>query len=127
MLDESFNKEKTMKDLQENRRKNLVDRLVQSVLEGKGVSDSVLRRSVEEKAASLSGRSIENNIELPPLLETYVDKVAKHAYRVTDHDIEALVDEGYTEDAIFELTVSAALGAGLGRLERGLSTMRGEK
>jgi len=115
-----------MKDFQENRREELIDRLVQSVLEGDGVSDSDLRRSVEEKAALLSGRSVDNNSGLPPLLETYVDKVAKHAYKVTDNDIESLKDAGYSEDAIFEITLCAALGAGLGRLERSLSALRGE-
>jgi hypothetical protein len=33
---------------------------------------------------------------------------------------------GYSEDAIFEITVSAALGAGMIRLERGLAAMKGD-
>jgi hypothetical protein len=58
--------------------------------------------------------------ELPAELRSYVDKVAQHAYRVTDEDIEALKRAGHSEDAIFELTAAAALGAAILRLERGL-------
>jgi alkylhydroperoxidase family enzyme len=50
--------------------------------------------------------------------------VAKHAYKVTDADVEALRHAGYSEDAIFEITLSAALGAGLARLERGIEALR---
>jgi alkylhydroperoxidase family enzyme len=55
----------------------------------------------------------------------YVDKVRKHAYKVTEEEIAELRRAGYTDDEIFELTVSAALGAGLERLERGLRALQG--
>jgi alkylhydroperoxidase family enzyme len=61
---------------------------------------------------------------VPEELIRYVDKVTKHAYKVTDADVEALRHAGYSEDAIFEITLSAALGAGLARLERGLEALR---
>jgi hypothetical protein len=54
-----------------------------------------------------------------------VKKVAKYAYDVTDKDVTALREAGYSDDQIFEATVSAALGAGLVRLEWGLSALRG--
>jgi len=57
----------------------------------------------------------------------YVEKVALHAYRVTDADIDGLREAGYSEDAVFEITLSAALGAGLGRLERGMAALRGTR
>ena len=41
----------------------------------------------------------------------------------TDNDIEALRQTGYSEDAIFEITISAALGAATARLARGLSAL----
>ena len=41
--------------------------------------------------------------------------------------LAALQRAGSSEDAIFEITVSAALGAALGRLERGLTALRGEE
>jgi len=52
--------------------------------------------------------------------------VARHAYKLTDDDLAALQRAGSSEDAIFEITVSAALGAALGRLECGLAALRGE-
>lgn len=53
----------------------------------------------------------------------YLDKVRKNAYKVTDEDIEALKDVGYSEDVIFEQTVSVAVAAGLERLEAGLEVL----
>src|SRR5205814_2910761 len=44
----------------------------------------------------------------------------------TDEDLAALQRAGTSDDALFEVTVSAALGAALGRLERGLAALRGE-
>ncbi len=57
----------------------------------------------------------------------YVDKIHRHAHRVTDADVAALKGEGYTEDQIFELTVAAAVGAGMRRLDAGLAAIRGGK
>jgi alkylhydroperoxidase family enzyme len=61
--------------------------------------------------------------EAPPDFAPYLDKVRRHAYRVTDGDIQALLDAGYSEDAIFEQTVSVAVAAGLERLEAGLGVL----
>lgn len=65
--------------------------------------------------------------DLPPALASYVDKVAQHAYQVTDEDVVTLQRGGHSDDALFELTVSAALGAAVLRLERGLAALRGEE
>ena len=62
--------------------------------------------------------------ELPPDLRNYVSRVTEHAHRVTDADVDALKDAGYSEDAIFEITAAAALGAAIARLERGLIVLR---
>ena len=59
----------------------------------------------------------------PPAFETYLEKVRLHAYRVTDADVQALKDAGYSEDEIFEHTVSTAVAAGLARLEAGLAAL----
>jgi alkylhydroperoxidase family enzyme len=56
-------------------------------------------------------------------MASYVDKVALHAYKVVDADIEALKAAGYSEDEIFEVTVAVAVGAALERLERGLRAL----
>ena len=59
----------------------------------------------------------------PPELAPYLDKVRRHAYRITDEDIEALLHAGYSEDVVFELTVAAAVGAGLERRNAGLRVL----
>jgi alkylhydroperoxidase family enzyme len=59
----------------------------------------------------------------PPEFAQYLDKVRNRAYTVTDADVQALKDAGYSDDEIFEQTVSAAVGAGLHRLEQGLSCL----
>ena len=47
----------------------------------------------------------------------YLAKVRECAYRVTDADVQALKGAGFSEDAIFEQTVAAAIGEGLRRLD----------
>ena len=58
--------------------------------------------------------------QIPAELRAYVAKVRDHAYKVTDEDIESLKRAGYSEDAVFEITAAAAMGAAIMRLERGL-------
>ncbi len=102
-------------------------RLVEAVLTSPGETDLALRRAVEAYAAELGGRPDEQADKLPVELATYVNKVALHAYKTTDEDTEALRQAGYSEDAIFEITLSAALGAGMARLERGLAVLKGDE
>ena len=64
------------------------------------------------------------NRQAPPAFAAYLDKVRRHAYRTTDEDVAALKDAGYSEDEIFEHTVSAAVAAGLERLDAGLRVLR---
>jgi hypothetical protein len=59
----------------------------------------------------------------PPEFAAYLEKVRNAAYTVTDADVQALKDAGYSDDEIFEQTVAAAVGAGLHRLEKGLACL----
>jgi hypothetical protein len=97
---------------------------VNALLTTPAVLSPALRQTVEAYAAGLGGgvRSIQ---ELPAELADYVSKVALYAYKVTDEDVQGLKDNGYSEDMIFEITLCASLGAGLGRLECGLNAMKG--
>jgi len=61
--------------------------------------------------------------EAPPEFAAYLDKVRRNAYKVTDRDIQALKDAGYSEEVIFEQTVSVAVAAGLERLKAGLEVL----
>jgi alkylhydroperoxidase family enzyme len=60
----------------------------------------------------------------PDALTLYLEKVRLYAYKVTDGDVETLKAAGFSEDEIFEHTVSAAAAAGLERLEAALATLR---
>lgn len=100
--------------------------LNEAILQSPGETSSALRCASEAHAAYLSGRTSSQASQLPPDVKRYLSKVALHAYKVTDGDIEALRIAGYNEDAIFELTLSAALGAGMARLERGMAALKGE-
>ena len=62
--------------------------------------------------------------EAPPDFGAYLDKVRRHAYAITDEDVQTLKDAGHSEDEIFEHTVLAAVAAGLERLDAGLRTLR---
>ena len=103
-----------------------IQSLLDSVLNSRGDSDPELRRAVEHQAATHAGRLPEGGPLLPQELSNYVDKVARHAFKVTDADIETLRDTGYSEDAIFELTLCAAIGAGIARLDRAIAAMKGD-
>ena len=85
-----------------------------------------MRQKVTAYAARLGGadRAAE---EVPGEIKGYIDKVARHAYKVTDDDLRELKEAGYSEDQIFEITLGAALGAGLARLECGMTVLKGEK
>jgi len=108
-----------------DRYERLVKHLMDAVLVGPGVADTKLRQAIEEFSARYGGRTGTQADEVLPTLRPYIEKVAQHAYKVTDEDVQALQQAGYSEDAIFEITVSAALGAGLARLERGLAALKG--
>lgn len=89
--------------------------LVSAVLDAPGDTPGDLRR------AALHNRGV------PAPLAAYVDKVARHAYRVTDADVAALQQAGHSDDSLFEITVAAAVGAALHRLDRGMAALRGEE
>ena len=89
---------------------SLRDRALESVLEGPGVSDSAIRKA----AADGSG--------VPADLQSLVDKIHRHAYKVTDEDI-ARAQPKYGDDKMFEIVVSAALGASRNRLFAGLKAL----
>ncbi len=104
-------------------RLGLRQRLVDAVLDTAGASDPALRRAVQARAAQLGGSAVAGAADVAADLSRYIDKVAMHAYKTTDEDVAALLHAGYSEDAVFEITVSAALGAGMARLERGLAAL----
>jgi hypothetical protein len=59
---------------------------------------------------------------MPADLQSLVDKIHRHAYKVTDEDM-ARVQAKYGDDQMFEIVVSAALGASAQRLLAGLDAL----
>ncbi len=100
----------------------MIQALKRAVL-GNGDSDPELRQQVYEKVSDqvLTG---DTTPITAPALNSYVDKLSKHAYKILDRDFEALQAEGYSEDELFELTIVAATAAGVTRFEKGLSILQ---
>jgi hypothetical protein len=88
----------------------LRDRVIRGVLEGAGASEPATRRAAADGAG------------LPPDLQALADKIHRHAYRVTDEEV-AVLRERYGDDRMFEVVVSAALGASRQRLLAGLEAL----
>ena len=102
----------------------IIRRLAHAVLNSPGDTDTSMRHAVEEYYAR-PGVSLPSTAgDIPAELSGYVKKVALHAYKTTDEDIAALRRAGYSEDAVFEITLSAALGASMARLESGLAALK---
>ena len=88
----------------------LRDRVLESVLNGPGETDRAIR------TAAADGRGV------PAELQALVDKVHRHPYKVMDDDL-ARLSARYTDDQLFEIVVSAALGASRNRLLAGLEAL----
>lgn len=87
----------------------LRDATAESVLRGPGTTPAALREAVARG-------------EAPEELRALVEKIRRHAYKVTDEDLAALRDR-YSEDQLFELVVAAAFGAAEARLRAGLRAL----
>jgi hypothetical protein len=88
----------------------LRERVLQTVLRGPGESDTAIRLAAAERTG------------VPADLQALVDKIHDHAYRVTDDDV-AQLQAKYGDDPLFEIIVSAALGASRQRLLAGLNAL----
>ena len=89
---------------------SLFDALFRQVLDGPGESTPEARRAAAR------------NLDVPPDLQPLVAKIHKHAYKVTDQDVAGL-QATHGDDRMFEIIVSAALGASRKRLMAGLAAL----
>ena len=92
----------------------LRDQVLQRVLDGPGETDPALRHAAA------------NGTGLPEDLQPLVAKIHAHAYKVTDEDLTRLQPK-YGDDRLFEIIVSAALGASRKRLFAGLEALEKSK
>lgn len=93
-----------------DRHAELRDAVLAQVLASSGESDPTLRQAAA------------NNAGLPEELRALVAKIHAHAYKVTDGDL-ARLQSTYGDDKLFEIVVSAALGASRQRLMAGLDAL----
>lgn len=78
----------------------------------KGVQEALVKRILEGTGkTSFSDRlsAFKNNGLIKPL-NPLVDRVARHAHKVTDEDIAFAKMSGLSEDQVFEIVVCAAVG-----------------
>jgi alkylhydroperoxidase family enzyme len=85
--------------------------LVARILEGDGRAPHALRRAALDNAG------------LTEPLTMLIDKVAKHAHKVTNEDIAAARASGLSEDQIFELVVCAAIGQATRQYDTALAAL----
>jgi hypothetical protein len=102
-----------------------MQQLREAVLTGPGALSEEARQRIADWSASPDQGPASAQMEEP--LAKVLTKVTRHAYKVTDEDIQGLLEAGYAEDAVFEAVVSAALGTALGRYERGMALLRATK
>ena len=81
------------------------------LLDAPGITDRALRE------AALRGPSA------PEPWSAYVEKVREASHRVTGRDVDAMVAAAGSEDAVFEMTLAAAVGAASERLDVGLRAL----
>ncbi len=75
------------------------------------------------RASRAQRRAAFDNTGLAKPLSTLIDKVARHAYTVTDEDIAAVRATGLSEDQIFEIVVCAAVGQATRQYDAALAAL----
>jgi hypothetical protein len=85
--------------------------LTQRILEGDGQASPSERRAAFDN----------NGLAGPPA--ALVDKVARHAWKVTDQDIAAARQSSLSEDQVFEIVVCAAVGQANRQFETALAAL----
>ena len=88
----------------------LRDKVFRAVLDGPGETDPAVRHAAAE------------GVGMADDLRVLVEKIHRHAYQVTDEEIAALQAK-YGDDRLFEIIVSASVGASRQRLMAGLRAL----
>ena len=108
-------------------RPTALDKGLENLLSTSGVTSSTLRKQVAHFAAELWRNKNAATLaaeELPLELRDYTRKLALHAYRIMDDEVEALRHAGYGEEAIFELTIVGSYSASLVGVEQTYAAMQ---
>jgi alkylhydroperoxidase family enzyme len=90
-----------------------LQKAIAAILSQPGETELSLRRAVLERNRS-------GDAPVPDDLREFVDKIAAQPWTVSDEDFARLRAAGYSEGQLYEVTLGAALGAGLQRFDAGL-------
>jgi hypothetical protein len=74
--------------------------------------------SSHTRAAAIDGDPLPD-----PLAQGYVETIRRHAYKLTDRRLQELAQAGWSDNQIFELTITAAFGAAKRRLDAGIRAL----
>ena len=77
-----------------------------------------LRRGVEAYVTAQWCHERKDAEPIPNELERYLKKLSLYAYRITDKEVNMLLNAGYTDDTIYEITLVGSIGAALVGLEK---------
>ncbi len=107
-----------MQSLQEH-----ADGVREAIVGAPGETSSDLRASAMARARGGEGFAAGGE-GLVPIVQAFVDAVA---HRPRQADVEGLLASVRSEDAVLEITLAAAAGAGFARAEHGLAALRGRR
>jgi alkylhydroperoxidase family enzyme len=93
-----------------------LQKAIDAILTQTGSTELSLRRTVLERTRNGEG-------QVPEALREFVEKIAERPWTVNDEDFARLRAAGYSEDELYEVTLAAAVGAGLQRFEAGLRAL----
>ncbi len=99
----------------------LLSDLKENVL-GAGYSEISLRSLVFNKIKNIVKTDISQGIE-PSSLNSYIEKIERNPYKITDDDFVNLKKTGFTEDELHEITIVAAFSSGETRIQIGLKLL----
>jgi len=100
--------------------------LLAAVSASAGRSDARLRAAVRARGTEIvEAGQTSSSSEIAPDVIAYADTIARGAFRVTDEHVDRLRRAGFSDDEIFDVTVNAAVSAGLSRLDRALRLLHG--
>ena len=77
----------------------------------------------EGKASPEHRASAFSNADVPPPLHALIGKVATRPAQITDADFAAAKASGFSEDQLFELVITAAVGQSARLYEAGLAAL----
>lgn len=97
-------------------REDILQDLLAEVLDDPGALDPSTR-----KAAATNGAQVDG--EKGKVIQALAAKIHGGAYRVTEEDIAAARKAGLSEDEVFELVVSSAVGAAKTRFDAAMSAL----